>query len=124
MKANTAKSQQGVTLIGLAFFLALGTIVALIGMRAAPFYIDYFTMRSMLQNLASEKRTATDRELRRDFDMRANTNYLIGYGSGDLVIDRDNGYLTLTVSMSDKKSLVGGVSLLMELDAKASSILN
>ena len=99
-------------------------IVALIGMRAAPFYIDYFTMRSMLQNLASEKRTATDRELRRDFDMRANTNYLIGYGSGDLVIDRDNGYLTLTVSMSDKKSLVGGVSLLMELDAKASAILN
>lgn len=118
------KKQKGVTLIGLVFFLALGTIVALIGMRVAPFYIDFFTMRSMLQNLATEKRKATDREIRRDFDMRASTNYLTGYSSGDLVIDRDNGYLTLTVSMNDKKSLVGGVSLLMELDAKGSAILN
>lgn len=117
------KTQKGITLIGLIFFLALGSLVALIAMRVAPFYIDFFTMRSMLGNMAMEKRGATDRELRRDFDMRANSNYLTGYSGSDMVIDRDNGYLTLTVFMTDKKSLVGGVSLLMELDAKGSAIL-
>jgi hypothetical protein len=115
--------QRGVTLIGLIFFLALGTIVALIGFRVVPFYIDYFTMRSMLQNLATEKRDAPDRDLRQDFSMRLSTNYLNGYKPSDLDINRDQGYLTLTVSMSDKKPLVGGVSLLMELDAKGSALL-
>jgi hypothetical protein len=115
--------QNGVTLIGLIFFLALGTIVTLIGFRVVPFYIDFFTMRGMLQNLATEKRNATDRELRRDFEMRLSSNYLNGYNSGDLEIDRDQGYLTLIVPMSDKKPLVGGVSLVMELEAKGSAIL-
>jgi hypothetical protein len=118
------RTQRGVTLIGLIFFLALGSMFALIGMRVAPFYIDYFSMRSMLQNMATEKRAAPDRELRRDFEMRANSNYLSGYSSADLIIDRDKGYLTLSVPMRDKKSLVGGVSLLMELEAKGSAILN
>jgi hypothetical protein len=116
------KTEKGVTLIGLMFFLALGTIVALIGFRVVPFYIDYFTMRSMLQNLATEKRDAPDRDLRRDFDMRANTNYLIGYTAKNLDISRDKGRLTLSVDMSDRKPLVGGVSLLMELTAEASAV--
>lgn len=117
------KIQRGVTLIGLIFFLALGTIVALLAFRVVPFYIDYFTMRSMLQNMASERSNATDRELRYNFEMRANTNYLIGYKSSDLMIDRDNGLLTLSVQMSDKKPVGAGVSLLMELEAKGSAIM-
>jgi hypothetical protein len=115
--------QKGITLIGLIFFLTLGTIVALIGFRVVPFYIDYFTMRNMLQNLATEKRDAPDRELRNNFDMRSSTNYLRGYKPSDMEISRDQGRLTLTVHMSDKKALVGGISLLMELDAQGSSIL-
>jgi hypothetical protein len=117
------RSQQGVTLIGLIFFLALGTIVALIAFRLVPFYVDFFTMRSMLQNIATEKRDAPDRELRKDFEMRAVTNYLSAYRPSALEINRDQGRLTLSVHMTDKKALVGGVSLLMELDAQGSAIL-
>lgn len=117
------RTQKGITLIGALFFLALAAIVALIGFRVVPFYIDYFTMRGMLNNLASERAEATDMELRRDFDMRANTNYLTGYGAKDLDISRDEGMLTLSIAMSDKKPLVGGVSLLMELEAKGAARL-
>lgn len=116
------KTQRGVTLIGLIFFLFLGTIVALLAFRVVPFYVDYFTMRSMLQNLASEKRDARDRELMQDFEMRANANYLNAYRAKDLEINRDQGVLTLSVVMTDKKPLGAGISLLMELEAKASTI--
>jgi hypothetical protein len=117
------KTQRGVTMLGMLFFLALTASVALIGFRVAPFYIDYFTMRSMLNKLAGEKGGATDGELRRDFDMRANTNFLTGYSAKDLDINRDEGMLTLSVAMSDKKPLAAGISLLMELEAKGSARL-
>lgn len=114
--------QRGVTLIGLIFFLALATIVALLAFRVVPFYVDYFTMRSVLQNLATEKRDATDREFYKDFEMRASANYLNAFSAKDLNISRDHGILTLSVQMTDKKPVGAGISLLMELEAKGSAI--
>ena len=111
--------QRGMTFIGLIFFLVLFAGSALIAFKVVPFYIDYFTMRSMLNNIASEQTNATDSELRLSFARRANTNYLIGYSTSDLDIERDRGYLTLTVPLERKSPLFGGVSLLMELEAKA-----
>ncbi len=117
------KQQRGVTLIGTIFFLILFAGVALVGFKVVPFYIDYFTMKSMLGNLASEKTKDSDGELRQGFAMRASTNYLIGYEPSDLEIDRDHGLLTLTYYMERKAPLVAGVSLLMQEEAKASAPL-
>jgi hypothetical protein len=111
------RAEKGITLLGTIFFLALVAVCALIGFKVAPFYVDYFNMRSMLRNMAVEMRSATDSELRRGFSIRANANYLNDYSPQDMTIDRTEGILTLTVEVTKKAPMVAGVSLCMKLDA-------
>lgn len=111
------RSERGITLLGTIFLLMLLAVGALIGFKVAPFYIDYFNMRSMLRNMAVEMRSATDSDIRRGFSIRANANYLNDYSPQDLIIDRTEGILTLTVEVTKKAPLVAGVSLCMKLDA-------
>lgn len=115
--------ERGITLLGTMFFLMLFAICALIGFKVMPFYTDYFTMRGMLRNMATEMRSATDTELRNGFSMRANTNYLNNFKPSDMVIDRSQGMLTLTVDVSKKVPLFTGVSLCMQLDAVGEATL-
>jgi hypothetical protein len=117
------KRQSGVTLIGVIFFLGLISVVALLGFKVTPFYIDYFSMQSMLKNLATEKTGATDTELRYAFAKYANTNYLNAYSPNDMTIDRGQGMLTLSVDVDKKAPLFAGITLCMHLEAKGEASL-
>lgn len=115
------KQECGFTLISLLFLLALAGVVALIGFKIVPAYIDYFTIKSTLQNILADSDDQSDIGLRTTLDKRLDVNYIEDITSRDLIINRDNGVLTLTVPVSRKKHLVGGISVCVDLDATASA---
>lgn len=115
------RQERGFTLISLLFLLALAASVALIGFKIAPAYIDYFTIKHTLQNILAEGTSQTDADMRASLDRRLDVNYIEDITARDLQISRDNGVLTLTVPISRKKPLVGGISISVDLDATASA---
>lgn len=113
--------ERGLTLIGLLFMLVVVAVFALVAFRVVPTYIDYFTVRHSLQSILAEGGDQSDGDLRATFDKRLNVNYIQDISDKDLEINRDNGMLTLTVPISRKSPLFGGVSICVDLDATAST---
>lgn len=114
------KRERGLTLIGLLFLLALAAGVALVGFKVAPAYMDYFTVKNSLENILAEGTDQDDASLRSTFDRRLDVNFVKDITAKDLHISRDDGMLTLSVPISRKEHLFGGVSVCVDLEAKAS----
>jgi hypothetical protein len=118
------KGQKGFTLASLMFLLMLAGFSALVAMKTVPTYIDYYAVQKSLENILRDVGTdKTTLELRTTFDARMNVNSIYNVKSSDLEISRDNGMLTLTVPVSSKKHLAGGISVSVDLVATASAPL-
>jgi hypothetical protein len=117
------QKEKGFTLLTLLFLLALGIVVAMISFKVVPTYIDYMTVTKTLENILLEGTDKTDSDLRKTLDARLNVNFIRDLSSKDLEISKDDGMLTLVVPINRKEHLVGGVSLSIDLEAKASAPL-
>lgn len=115
--------QKGFTLITLLFMLALAVFVAMVAFKTVPAYMDYFTVKNSLENLLKEEQTQSNEAIRSSFDKRMNVNFIQDISARDLEISKDEGMLTLSVAISRKEHLVGGISLCVDLEATASAPL-
>ncbi len=117
------QTQRGITLIGLIFALFVVAIGAWIMMKIVPAYIDYFTVKNSLENIVRDNAEDSNESLRKTFDARLNVNYIQDLSARDLVIEREGGVLTLSVPISRKEHLAGGISVCVELEARAATPL-
>lgn len=115
---------KGFTLITLLFLLALAVFATMVGFKIVPTYIDYFAVQKSLENVLSAPDIAqTNEALRDSFAKRLNVNFIQDISERDLQIDKEGGQIILTVPISRKTHLVGGISLCVDLEAKASAPL-
>lgn len=117
------KTQRGLTLLGLIFFLILAAMAAWVAFKIVPAYIDYYTVQHSLENVVRDTDDQTNESLRKTFDARLNVNFIRDITARDLVIEREDGVLTLSVLISRKERLVGGVSVCVDLEARATTAL-
>jgi cell division protein FtsL len=117
------RGQKGFTLLTLMFLLFLAALAAMVAFKTVPTYITYYTVTKSLENILSEGTDKTPLELRQTFDARMNVNSVYDVKSSDLEISRDNGMLTLSVPISSKKPFAGGISISVDLVAKAAAPL-
>lgn len=117
--------EKGFTLATLMFLLFLASFAALVAMKTVPTYIDYFAVKESLQNILAlpDLNDQSNLDLRKTFDARMNVNSVYNIKSTDLEISRDNGMLTLSVPISSKKPLGGGIGVTVDLVATASAPL-
>lgn len=113
--------QNGFTLITLLFLLGLAVIVAMVGFKVVPTYMTYFSVRSSLENILKEETLQSNEAIRASFAKRLDVNFIQDITAKDLEIYKEDGQLTLTVPISSKKQLVGGVSVCVDLEATASA---
>jgi hypothetical protein len=113
------RKEGGFTLLGLLFMLTLAACAALVSFKIVPAYMDYYTVRNVLQNILDEDVEFSNQSIRKTFAARINVNFIRDLGPNDLYISRDNGMLTLSVPISRKEHLVGGISVSVDLEATA-----
>lgn len=113
------RKQGGFTLLGLLIMLFLAACAALVAFKIVPAYMDYYTVKHVLENILEEDQELSNQSIRRTFAARLNVNFIRDLGPNDLYISRDGGMLTLTVPISRKEHLVGGISVAVDLDATA-----
>ncbi len=115
--------QNGFTLITLIFLLGLAVFVVWLGFKIVPVYMDYYAVKNSLENILKEDTPHTNEALRKTFEARMNVNFIRDLNAKDLQIDKDNGTLTLMVPITRQQRLTSSISLLIELEAKASAPL-
>jgi len=111
--------QQGVSLSGLLIWSVIIVLVAILGMRLVPSFIEYAAIKRALIATASDPglQNARASEFRLAFDKRAAIDEIKSVSGRDIVINRQNAQVMLSVSYTVKKPLFANVSLLIDFEA-------
>jgi hypothetical protein len=113
------KKQAGVSLGGLLVVSALVIVVALVGFKLLPAYLEYFTVQRIIRDLAhgSEVRGGSTMDVQRAFDRRAQIDNIKAVKGTDLEISKLGDRFDITASYAVRVPLFANVSACLDFEA-------
>jgi len=109
------RNQKGVGAIGIIMILVLIGVVAVLGLKTIPVYLEYWQIKKAVLALgASGETKGTVQDVRKGFDRRAQIDDITAITSADLEVNKDGGELVVSFSYSKKVHLFAQVNLLFE----------
>lgn len=109
-----ARSQRGITLIGLVFWAFIVSVALLLTLRVVPTVNEYFTAKRAIDKVAKTGGNTVG-EIRAAFDRFKDVEYSITSLSGkDLVITKENDRVVVSFAYDKEIELFGPVSLLIK----------
>lgn len=113
--------QRGLTMIGFLFVAFVLVMVAMLGMKLVPAYIEFFSVKKILATMGQESdlKSKSNGDIRADFSRRANTGYVTVVKPEDLSITRPGGIPVISVEYEFRSKLVGNVSLVVDFSASS-----
>lgn len=119
MRLATMQQQKGFSLSGLlvtSFFLIL---LAILGMKLMPVYLEYFSIKKNLT--ATAKETASPEidfnQIKMTFAKKAQIDNVKSITAQDIKINKENGKTVLSAKYSKQIPLVSNISLHIDFDA-------
>jgi hypothetical protein len=117
------KKQLGMSLGGLILLLILLVFVAYTAARVVPAYMDYWTLKHVLENtlqtLGGEQLTA--KGIRQRFEKELGLNNITTVAREDLVIETTESGFKLTAEYSVKQPFWREIHICMDFKAEAES---
>jgi Tfp pilus assembly protein PilE len=111
--------QRGLTLIGLIVVLFLLIVVALVGMKVVPAYMEFGTARNAIQAIARERSASTPAEVRRAFESRAAIDDINAVKPSDLDITKEGGDMVISFAYRKEVPLFANVGVYMDFAASS-----
>lgn len=109
------KQQLGVTLTGLMLAAFVIAILALLGLKVVPEYMEYRTIMSAIKKVSSgSNASASVADVRNAFDRQANVDYISSLKGEDLDISKEGGAVIISFTYEKRIPLVANVSLLLD----------
>lgn len=105
--------QRGVGGLFFLLILILIGVVAVMGMRIVPMYVEHFTVRSTLEGLKDdpEVRQMGPAEIRQSIERRFDINNVTAVGKKDLKIRQERNATIIEVAYEVRKPLVGNLDV-------------
>ncbi|MDP3843289.1 MAG: DUF4845 domain-containing protein [Oxalobacteraceae bacterium] len=120
MRITVKTRQQGLTLTGLIFVLAIVAVIAVLGMKVVPTAIEYSAIRKSI--VSAKDAGTTVAEIRAAFDRQANAGYIDAIAGKDLDIAKVDGETVVGFAYQKKIPLFGPASLLLEYSGTTAKI--
>lgn len=113
--------QRGLTMFSFLFVAIVVIFVALLGMKLAPAYMEFFTIKKILTDIGNSPdiKSMSNAEIRATFGKRAMVDNISTVRPSDLDISRENGISVASVDYTFQTPLVGNVSLVVEFSASS-----
>jgi type II secretory pathway pseudopilin PulG len=111
--------QRGLTLIGLIVVLFLLIVVALVGMKVVPAYMEFGTARNAIQAIARERSASTPAEVRRAFESRAAIDDINAVKPSDLDVTKEGGDMVISFAYRKEVPLFANVGVYMDFAASS-----
>ena len=114
-----ARTQRGITLLGLLFWAILIGIVALVALRVLPTVNEYFTIQRAVDKVAVEGGNTVP-EIRTAFDKQKDIEYSINSITGkDLNISKENDRIVVRYAYEKEIELIAPVFLLIKYEGRS-----
>ena len=113
--------QRGLSLIGLLIVSAVLVFVAIIGFKLLPTYIEYYTIKRVITDLAhgSEVRGGTVGDVQKAFDRRAQIDNISSIRGSDLEVAKQGDGFEVHAAYTVEVPLFGNVNACINFDAAA-----
>ncbi len=115
------KSQRGITLIGMVVVCIVIVLVAIGGLKIAPAYIEYLTIRKAIVAIARANSKSTVAEVRYAFQLRSAIDSIDAIGPGDLEVTKEGNDIVISVAYPKRIPLFGNVSLVIDFAASSNN---
>jgi type II secretory pathway pseudopilin PulG len=104
--------QQGISLVGLIFVLAILGFVGVLGLKIVPTYIEY---RAISNGIKQAKAAGTTvRAIQDAFNKSASVTYIESISGKDLIIGAENGEIEVSFAYEKRIPLMGPASLVLD----------
>ena len=115
------KQQRGLSLIGLLIVSAILVFVALIGFKLLPAYIEYFTVKRVISDIAgaADLRGAGVREVQNAFKQRSSIDDITSIDASDLEVTKEGEGFTIIAAYQRCVPLLSNVSVCIDFEASA-----
>jgi hypothetical protein len=114
------KRQRGLSMLGFLFVAAVVVVVALVGFRMVPAYIEYYSVQKALEGAMADSNDLTLAGIRRAVDRRLGADYVDSVSASDVQLLKTGNTYTAEVVWEKRLPLVYNVSLLLDFTASAS----
>lgn len=112
------RREGGMTLLGLILVLGVVAFFALLGFRLLPAYMEYFTVKRIITDLAHnpELKGASARDVQIAFERRAAIDYLDSVKASDLQVAKSGDGISISASWQKKVPLLSNVSAVIDFE--------
>jgi len=114
------RQQRGIALSGLLFWGIVIALVAVLGMKVTPEYMDYFKIQKSVKAVAAEANGKTLTEIRAAYEKYASVNQISTVKSTDLDISKDGNEIVIAFEYEKRIPLFWNVSLLIDFQGSSS----
>ena len=115
------RNQQGATLLGM---LVVGIVIVFLvvgGVKIAPAYIEYFTVKKAIVAIARSNSKATVGEVRYAFQLRAAIDNIDVIGAKDLEITKEGAEVVISFAYPKRIPLFGNVNVVIDFAASSNN---
>jgi len=115
------KQQRGLSLIGLLIVSAILVFVALVGFKLLPAYIEYFTVKRVISDIAggADMRGAGVREVQNAFKQRSSIDDMTSIKADELEITKEGDGVTILAIYQRCVPLFSNISVCIDFEASA-----
>ncbi|MDS4021749.1 MAG: DUF4845 domain-containing protein [Candidatus Competibacter sp.] len=106
------------TVIGMLLLIVVIAFVALIGMKVVPMYIQYFSIKSTIENVRKEPLLAqmTTSDIQNAIQKRFDIGYVDNISARDLKIRNERSGRVLDLIYQDERSLFYGLYVVLKVN--------
>ena len=118
MQTMKIKKQNGITLIGFIFVLSFAIFISYIGMKIGPIYMEYYSVVSAMNGVASERGSANLSPY--DIRVRVLNRLYVSYSAENvkeqhIKLVRRNG-VNLRIAYEVRKTVIGNLDVIAKFD--------
>jgi len=112
------KNQLGVSLGGLLVGGVIFIALAMLGLKLAPSYIEFFAIKKAIAALGEDARNGANAvALRRTFDNRATIDAIDSVKGSDLEISKDSAGIHVSIAYRKEVPLVSNIGIYIDFSA-------
>ena len=109
--------QLGISLGGLMVFAGIFIVLAMVGMKMGPSYLEFASIKKAVISIAQEKPGASVNDVRKAFDARATVDAITTISGKDIEVTKEDGALLISASYRKEIPLAGNVGVYIEFRA-------
>lgn len=114
-----AGRQRGLSMLGFLFVAVVLVVVAMVGFRVVPSYIEFYSVQKALGDTLREGNEANQQAMRNSLTRRLQTSYVETVSGKDMVITKSGNQVTASLAWERRLHMVGNAYILLEFEATA-----